>query len=40
MEIVGIDARKAKFNAAVLLGGRIKHATFSNTEARFEHLWI
>ncbi len=40
MEIVGIDARKAKFDAAVLLGGRIKHATFSNTEARFEHLWI
>ena len=35
MDIVGIDISKAKFDAALLLGERIRHAVFSNTEAGF-----
>lgn len=40
MDIVGIDISKAKFDAALLLGERIRHATFSNTEAGFGQLLI
>ena len=40
MDIVGIDISKAKFDAALLLGERIRHAAFSNTEAWFEQLLI
>jgi len=40
MDIVGIDISKAKFDAALLLGERIRHAAFSNTEAGFEQLLI
>ena len=36
MDIVGIDISKAKFDAALLLGERVRHAAFSNTEAGFE----
>ncbi len=38
----GIDISKAKFNAALLLGRRVRHAAFSNTEAGFEQLlaWL
>ncbi len=36
MDIVGIDLSTAKVDAAVLVGKRAKHATFSNTEAGFE----
>ena len=36
MDTVGIDIAKAKFDAALLIGGRVRHATFSNTEAGFE----
>ncbi len=42
MDIVGIDISKAKFDVALLIGGRLRHATFSNTEAGFEQLlaWL
>ncbi|MDQ2763590.1 MAG: transposase [Pseudomonadota bacterium] len=42
MDIVGIDISKAKFDAALLPGERIKHAVFSNTEAGFQQLlaWL
>jgi len=29
MDIIGIDISKAKFDAALLLGERVKHAVFS-----------
>jgi len=42
MDIVGIDISKAKFDAALLLGERVRHAVFSNTEAGFGQLlaWL
>ncbi len=42
MDIIGIDISKAKFDAALLLGERVRHAAFSNTEAGFEQLlaWL
>jgi len=42
MDILGIDIAKAKFNAALLIGGRVRHAAFPNTEPGFEQLlaWL
>jgi transposase len=42
MDIIGIDIAKAKFDVALLLGERTRHAAFSNTEAGFEQLlaWL
>ena len=40
MDIVGIDISKAKFDAALLLGERIRHAVFSNAEAGFQQLLV
>ena len=42
MDILGIDISKAKFDAALLIGERVRHATFSNTEAGFQQLlaWL
>ena len=42
MDIIGIDISKAKFDAALLMGERTRHATFSNTEAGFKQLlaWL
>ncbi len=42
MDIVGIDISKATFDAALLLGKRVRHAAFSNTEAGFAQLlaWL
>ena len=42
MDIVGIDVAKAKFDVALLIGERVKHGTFSNTEAGFEQFlaWL
>ena len=42
MDIVGIDIAKAKFDAALLIGQRVRHAAFSNTEAGFEQFltWL
>jgi transposase len=42
MDILGIDISKAKFDAALLIGERSRHAAFSNTEAGFEPLlaWL
>ncbi len=40
MDIVGIDISKAKFDVALLLGGRVRHTAFSNTEAGFQQLLI
>ncbi|MFL5331976.1 MAG: IS110 family transposase [Geminicoccaceae bacterium] len=42
MDIVGIDISKAKFDAALLVGERTRHAAFSNTEAGFAQLltWL
>lgn len=42
MDIIGIDISKAKFDAALLMGDRTRHATFSNTEAGFKQLlaWL
>ena len=42
MDIIGIDISKAKFDAALLAGERVRHAAFSNTEAGFEQLltWL
>ncbi len=42
MDIVGIDISKAKFDAALLVGERARHGTFSNTEAGFEQFvaWL
>jgi len=42
MDIVGIDISKAKFDAAFLVGERVRHGTFSNTEAGFEQFlaWL
>ncbi len=42
MDIIGIDISKAKFDAALLLGERLRHAAFSNTEAGFKQLraWL
>ena len=42
MDIVGIDISKATFDAALLVGGRVRHAAFSNTEAGFEQVltWL
>ena len=38
MHIIGIDISKAKFDAALLVGERARHAAFSNTEAGFAQL--
>ena len=35
MDIVGIDISKARFDAALLLAERVRHAAFSDTEAGF-----
>ena len=42
MNIVGIDISKARFDAALLVGERVRHAAFSNTEAGFGQLlaWL
>jgi transposase len=42
MDILGIDISKDMFDAALLVGGRVRHATFPNTEAGFEQLlaWL
>lgn len=42
MDAVGIDISKATFDAALLLGERVRHAVFSNTETGFQHLlaWL
>ncbi len=40
MDILGIDISRAKFDAALLIGERIRHAAFSNTEAGFEQLLV
>jgi len=42
MDILGIDIAKAKFDAALLIGGRVCHAAFPNTESGFEQLlaWL
>jgi transposase len=42
MDIAGIDIAKAKFDVALLIGQRVKQATFSNTEAGFEQFlaWL
>ena len=42
MDIVGIDISKAKFDATLLVGERIRHVALSNTEAGFEQLlaWL
>ena len=42
MDIVGIDISKAKFDVALLIGERARHAAFSNTEAGFEQFlaWL
>ena len=42
MDILGIDIRKTKFDAALLVGERTRHAGFPNTEAGFEQLlaWV
>ncbi len=42
MDIVGIDISKATFDAPLLLGDRIRHAVFSNTETGFQQLlgWL
>lgn len=42
MDIVGIDISKAKFDAALLHGERVRHAVFSYTEAGFQQLltWL
>jgi transposase len=36
MDIVGIDIAKAKFDAALLLGDRLRQAVFANNETGFE----
>lgn len=42
MDIAGIDISKAQFDAALLVGERVRHAAFSNTEAGFGQLlaWL
>ena len=42
MDIVGIDISKARFDAALLVCERVRHAAFSNTEAGFEQFlgWL
>ena len=42
MDIVGIDIAKAKFDVALLMGERARHAAFPNTEAGFQQLlaWL
>jgi len=42
MDIVGVDISKAKFDAALLVGERVRYGTFSNTEAGFEQFlaWL
>jgi transposase len=42
VHIIGIDISKAKFDAALLVGERARHAAFSNTEAGFAQLlaWL
>ena len=42
MDILGIDISKRTLDAALLVGGRTRHATFPNTEAGFEQLlaWL
>ena len=42
MDIVGIDISKARFDAALLVGERVRHAVFPNTETGFGQLlaWL
>jgi len=42
MDILGIEISKDMFDAALLVGGRVRQATFPNTEAGFEQLlaWL
>ena len=42
MDIIGIDISKAKFDAALLIGERVRYGVFSNTEAGFEQFvaWL
>jgi len=42
MDIVGIDISKAKFDAALLIGERVRHGAFSNTQAGFDQFlaWL
>jgi transposase len=42
MDIVGIDIAKARFDAALLAGERVRPSAFSNTEAGFEQFlaWL
>ena len=42
MDIIGIDISKAKFDATLLVGERIRHVALSNTEAGFDQLlaWL
>jgi len=39
-DIPGIDVARTKFDVALLIGNRVLHSTFSNTEAGFEQLLI
>jgi transposase len=42
MDVLGIDISKDIFDAVLLVGGRVRHAIFPNTEAGFEQLlaWL
>ena len=40
MDILGIDIARAKFDVALLIGNRVRHSSFSNTEAGFEQLLV
>ena len=42
MDILGIDISKRRFDVALLLGERIRHAAFLNTEVSFQELlaWL
>ena len=42
MDILGIDISKDTFDAALLIGGRVRPAPFPNTETGFEQLlaWL
>ena len=40
MDILGIDISKAKFDVALLIGERVRHSSFSNTEAGFEQFLV
>lgn len=40
MDVLGIDIAKTKFDVAVLVGERVRHGAFSDTEAGFEQLLV